>query len=241
MLPKVTSPDHVVWLDLLLGQVEREAGLTPGRTGIEARIEENASSSAAVNAIAAASPPLEALVFGPADFMASIEHQVAGRGQGKGGSTPAVTSITTSLIEDVPDRGARPAACRPSTSLASRSATSTASRRSAACAAALGYDGQIGFCTRTRWIRGRRGCSRPPRTNWARASSRIVEAYAHATGVQVRGAGDLQRRDDRRGLAQEWPGPSSPGAGEKDLVTTIPRAATATTSPAVTRASSRKP
>ena len=28
ILPKVTSPDHVAWLDLLLGQVEREAGLT---------------------------------------------------------------------------------------------------------------------------------------------------------------------------------------------------------------------
>jgi citrate lyase beta subunit len=36
VLPKVTSPDHVVWLDLLLGQVEREAGLPPGQTGLEA-------------------------------------------------------------------------------------------------------------------------------------------------------------------------------------------------------------
>ena len=71
VLPKVTSPDHVVWLDLLLGQVEREAGLTPGRTGIEAQIED-AGGLAAVNAIAAASPRLEALVFGPADFMASV-------------------------------------------------------------------------------------------------------------------------------------------------------------------------
>ena len=72
MLPKVTSPGHVVWLDLLLGQVEREAGLAPGRTGIEAQIED-AGGLAAVNAIAAAaSPRLEALVFGPADFMASV-------------------------------------------------------------------------------------------------------------------------------------------------------------------------
>jgi hypothetical protein len=29
-----------VWLDLLLGQVEREAGLPPGQTGIEAQIED---------------------------------------------------------------------------------------------------------------------------------------------------------------------------------------------------------
>ncbi len=33
VLPKVTSPDHVVWLDLLLGQVEREAGLPVGADG----------------------------------------------------------------------------------------------------------------------------------------------------------------------------------------------------------------
>ena len=40
VLPKVTSPDHVVWLDILLGQVEREAGLPLGQTGIEAQIED---------------------------------------------------------------------------------------------------------------------------------------------------------------------------------------------------------
>ena len=64
ILPKVASRNHVVWLDLLLGQVEREAGLPVGRTGIEAQIED-ARGLAAVNAIAAASPRLEALVFGP--------------------------------------------------------------------------------------------------------------------------------------------------------------------------------
>lgn len=80
VLPRVTSPDHVVWLDLLLGQVEREAGLTPGRTGIEAQIEDAAGLDA-VNAIAAASPRLEALVFGPADFMASVGHCRGVRGR----------------------------------------------------------------------------------------------------------------------------------------------------------------
>jgi citrate lyase subunit beta / citryl-CoA lyase len=30
VLPKVTSPDHVAWLDLLLGQAEQEAGLAVG-------------------------------------------------------------------------------------------------------------------------------------------------------------------------------------------------------------------
>ncbi len=89
VLPKVTSPDHVVWLDLLLGQVEREAGLDVGQTGIEAQIED-ASGLAAVNAIAAASPRLEALVFGPADFMASVGI----RSLDVGGQPPATSAGT---------------------------------------------------------------------------------------------------------------------------------------------------
>jgi citrate lyase subunit beta / citryl-CoA lyase len=71
ILPKVSDPAAVVWLDVLLGQLERAAGLAPGRIGIEAQIED-AAGLAAVEAIAAASPRLVSLVFGPADFMASI-------------------------------------------------------------------------------------------------------------------------------------------------------------------------
>jgi citrate lyase subunit beta/citryl-CoA lyase len=71
VLPKVGGPGEVVWLDLLLRQVELAMGYPPGRIGIEAQIED-AAGLAAVDAIAAASPRLEALVFGPADFMASL-------------------------------------------------------------------------------------------------------------------------------------------------------------------------
>jgi citrate lyase subunit beta/citryl-CoA lyase len=71
VLPKVTGPGDVCWLDLLLTQVEQEAGLPVGAIGIEAQIED-AAGLAAVTEIAAASPRLEALVFGPADFMASL-------------------------------------------------------------------------------------------------------------------------------------------------------------------------
>jgi citrate lyase beta subunit len=77
ILPKVTSPDHVAWLDLLLGQVEREAGLPVGRTRIEAQIED-ARGLAAVNAIAAASPRLEALVRARR-LHGQCRDQVAGR------------------------------------------------------------------------------------------------------------------------------------------------------------------
>ncbi|MQA79414.1 MAG: CoA ester lyase [Streptosporangiales bacterium] len=71
LLPKTASAAHVTALDLLLAQVETQAGLEVGRIGIEPQIE-NAAGLADVDAIAAASPRVEAIVFGPADFMASI-------------------------------------------------------------------------------------------------------------------------------------------------------------------------
>ncbi|MGH3276627.1 MAG: HpcH/HpaI aldolase/citrate lyase family protein [Streptosporangiaceae bacterium] len=71
VVPKVTGPDDVRWLDVLLSQVEAAMGYPAGRIGIEAQIED-AAGLARVDAIAAASPRLEALVFGPADFMASL-------------------------------------------------------------------------------------------------------------------------------------------------------------------------
>ena len=71
MLPKVTGAAQVQALDLLLTQIEKAMGLEAGRIGIEAQIE-NAEGLVNVDAIAAASPRLETIIFGPADFMASI-------------------------------------------------------------------------------------------------------------------------------------------------------------------------
>ena len=71
MLPKVQSAAHVEWLDLLLTQLEKSLGLPVGGIGVEAQIE-NAAGLVNVDAIAAASPRVETIVFGPADFMASI-------------------------------------------------------------------------------------------------------------------------------------------------------------------------
>jgi citrate lyase subunit beta/citryl-CoA lyase len=71
MLPKVQTADQVVALDLLLTQIEKSNGLEVGRIGIEAQIE-NALGLINVDAIAQASPRVETIIFGPADFMASI-------------------------------------------------------------------------------------------------------------------------------------------------------------------------
>ncbi|WP_410870483.1 HpcH/HpaI aldolase/citrate lyase family protein [Nocardia sp. A7] len=71
LLPKVTDAGQVRALDLLLTQLEKASGLEVGRIGIEPQLE-NALGLRNIDAIATASPRVQALVFGPADFMASI-------------------------------------------------------------------------------------------------------------------------------------------------------------------------
>jgi citrate lyase subunit beta/citryl-CoA lyase len=71
MLPKVQDAGQIKALDLLLTQIEKTVGLEVGRIGIEAQIE-NARGLVNVDEIAAASPRVETIIFGPADFMASI-------------------------------------------------------------------------------------------------------------------------------------------------------------------------
>ena len=71
MLPKVQTADQVKALDVLLTQIETTMGYEVGRIGIEAQIE-NALGLINVDDIATASPRVETIIFGPADFMASI-------------------------------------------------------------------------------------------------------------------------------------------------------------------------
>jgi len=75
MLPKVQSAAEVVALDLLLTQVERNVGLPVGHVGIEAQIE-TTRGLINVEEICAASARLETIIFGPADFAASMEMPV---------------------------------------------------------------------------------------------------------------------------------------------------------------------
>jgi citrate lyase subunit beta / citryl-CoA lyase len=75
MLPKVQTPGEVQALDMILTQVEINAGLPVGHIGIEAQIE-TTRGLINVEEICAASPRLEAIIFGPADFAASMEMPV---------------------------------------------------------------------------------------------------------------------------------------------------------------------
>ena len=79
MLPKVQRPAEVIALDLVLAQIEREAGLPAGHIGIEAQIE-TARGMLEVDAICAASPRLEAIILGPGDLAASMEMPVLSGG-----------------------------------------------------------------------------------------------------------------------------------------------------------------
>ncbi len=72
MLPKVQSAAEVVALDLLLTQVEENAGLPKGHIGIEAQIE-TARGIINVEEICAASPRIETIILGPVDMSASME------------------------------------------------------------------------------------------------------------------------------------------------------------------------
>ena len=69
MLPKVTRPEEVVAVDLWLSQIER-AKKIERRIGLELLVE-SAQGIAHAEAIAAASPRTESLVFGVGDFAAS--------------------------------------------------------------------------------------------------------------------------------------------------------------------------
>ena len=181
IVPKVTSPDHVVWLDLLLGQVEREAGLPVGRTGIEAQIED-ARGLAAVDAIAAASPRLEALVFGPADFMASVgirSLDVGGQPEGYVGGDAYHYALMRILI------AARSRGLQAIDGPYLKVRDVDGLRRSAASSAALGFDGK--WALHPDQIEAVNQAFAPSEADYARAV-RIIEAYAHATTVQARGA-----------------------------------------------------
>ncbi len=69
IVPKVKSAKDVWWVDVLLTQIEKRLKL-PHRIGLEVLIEE-VEAIVNIEEIALASPRLEALIFGPADYSAS--------------------------------------------------------------------------------------------------------------------------------------------------------------------------
>jgi citrate lyase subunit beta / citryl-CoA lyase len=183
VLPKVTGPADVRWLDLLLGQIEQAMGYPAGRIGIEAQIED-ASGLAEVDQIAAASPRLEALVFGPADFMASlgmrsleIGQQPTGYLGGDAFHYPHLRILVAARARGLQAIDGPYAAIRDGEGL----------RRNAASVAALGYDGK--WVLHPGQVDIVNGEFSPGQAEYDRAEL-ILAAYAHHT-AQGRGAATL--------------------------------------------------
>lgn len=137
VLPKTTSAAEIKALDLLLTQVEHTAGLPVGRIGIEAQIED-AVGLLHVAEIAAASPRLASLVFGPGDFMASLGMGSLNVGaQPEGYPADAFHHVLMSILVAARAHGLQ-AIDGPFVAIRDVEGF----RRSAELSAALGYDGK---------------------------------------------------------------------------------------------------
>jgi citrate lyase subunit beta / citryl-CoA lyase len=184
VLPKVTGPQQVAWLDLLLGQIEQATDLPPGGIGIEAQIED-ARGLAEVDQIAGASPRLQALVFGPADFMASvgmrsleIGAQPAGYAGGDAFHYPLLKILVAARAHGLQAIDGPYAAIADADGLGA----------SAASAAALGYDGK--WVIHPGQIEIVNAAFSPGQAEYDRAEL-ILEAYEYYTSVESRGAVSL--------------------------------------------------
>jgi malyl-CoA/(S)-citramalyl-CoA lyase len=90
LVPKVGSPSDVEFVATLLDQIEQRNGWEPGRIGIHILIE-TAAGMANVEAISHARPDrLEAMVFGVADYAASVQ----ARTTNIGGANPDYSVLT---------------------------------------------------------------------------------------------------------------------------------------------------
>lgn len=78
MLPKTRDAGDVRFLDILLAQIEARLGLAR-RIGVEAQIE-TAGGFLGLREIAGSAPRLEALIFGPGDYAASLRMPLASIG-----------------------------------------------------------------------------------------------------------------------------------------------------------------
>jgi citrate lyase subunit beta / citryl-CoA lyase len=181
VLPKVSAPDHVVWLDLLLTGVEQAAGLDHGAIAIEAQIED-AAGLAAVEQIARASDRLTALVFGPADFMASLgmrSLRIGAQPDGYAGGDAFHYPMLRILV------AARSAGLQAIDGPYAAVDDTAGLRRAAASAAALGYDGK--WVVHPDQVGPVNEAFSPGQEEYDQAEL-ILDAYDHATSRRHRGA-----------------------------------------------------
>lgn len=174
VLPKTTSAAQVKALDLLLTQVEHNAGLEVGRIGLEVQIED-ALGLLHVAEIAAASPRLASLVFGPGDFMASLGMGGLNVGaQPDGYPADAFHHVLMSILVAARANGLQ-AIDGPYVAIRDVEGF----RRSARLSAALGYDGK--WVLHPAQVDAGNEVFSPRASDFERAQ-RIMAAYAQAIG-----------------------------------------------------------
>ncbi|TNY35182.1 HpcH/HpaI aldolase/citrate lyase family protein [Thermomonospora catenispora] len=198
MLPKVQEPDDVRWLDRLLTQIETAMGYEVGRIGIEAQIED-ARGMTNIDAIAASSPRLETLVFGPGDFMASINMKTLTVGEQPPGYTEgdAYHYILMRILIAARAHDLQ-AIDGPYFNVRDVEAFTRVARRSAA----LGFDGK--WVLHPSQIEAANEVFSPDQADYDRAEL-ILEAYEYHTTVEGRGAarlGDEMIDEASRKMAQ---------------------------------------
>jgi len=183
VLPKVSDPAHIAWLDLLLGQLERAEGLPAGGIAIEAQIED-AAGLAAVREISVASGRLAALIFGPADFMASVgmrSLRIGSQPDGYTGGDAFHYPLMQILV------AARAAGLQAIDGPYAAIGDSEGLKNTAASAAALGYDGK--WVVHPSQIDAVNSAFSPGQQEFDRALG-ILDAYEHATSEGPPGAND---------------------------------------------------
>ncbi|HET9050732.1 MAG TPA: CoA ester lyase [Candidatus Dormibacteraeota bacterium] len=220
MLPKARDAGDVAFVDRALTQLEQDLGLEPGRIGIEAQIEDPLGLENALS-IATSSPRVETLVFGPADFSASMQLPTVSVAGGSPDYPGDIFHYPLFRLAVAARAAGIQVVDGPYLAIRDLQGYAVAARR----AAALGFDGkwvlhpgQIDPCNRA---------FTPSQAAFDRAAA-IVDAYRRATEVDGRGAvmlGDemideasrkmavqLCARGEAAGLVPTPPQPADPAA-----------------------------
>lgn len=189
LLPKVTDAGQVRALDLLLSQLEKANGLEVGKIGIEPQIE-NALGLRNIDEIATASPRVQTLVFGPADFIASINMRTLVVGEQPEGYEPgdAYHHIYMTILLAARAHGLQ---AIDGPYLAVRDIEGF--RRNAARTAALGFDGK--WVLHPDQIAAGNEIFSPRQADYDKAEE-ILDAYAFHTSVDGGARGAVMLGDE---------------------------------------------
>src|SRR5215213_5134503 len=180
MLPKVRTPGDVEMTDKLLTQIEMARGFAVGRIGIEAQIED-AAGLLACEAIAAASPRIETLIFGPGDYSAAVGIPITTIGSAPEGYPGDHLNYVFSKLVVAARAAGIQAIDGPYAAFDDDDGLRARSR----LARALGIDGK--WTIHPRQIATVNEVFTPTREEWERASA-LLEAYRSAHEEEGRGA-----------------------------------------------------